>query len=97
VHRKAASFINDKQGTGVFDRFRCFQYLLKVAPQYLHCDIEQSRNTALKTMVGKFFDRIQNRKVVHAAGSGTLPCFCLRHPFLVGQTVVRVLRERLAK
>ena len=97
VHRKAASFINDKQGTGVFDRFRCFQYLLKVAPQYLHCDIEQSRNAAIKTMVWKFFDRIQNRKGVHAAGSGTLPCFCLRHPFLVGQTVVRVLRERLAK
>ncbi|MBI3336945.1 glycosyltransferase [Candidatus Peregrinibacteria bacterium] len=97
VHRKAASFINDEQGTGIFDRFRCFQHLLKAAPPYLHRDIEQSRNAALKTMVGKFFDRIHNKTSVSTKGSGTLPGFCLRHPLLIGKAVVKVLRERLAK
>lgn len=94
VHRKAASFVNDEQGLGLLDRLRCFTALKTNAPCHLHPMIEDARNVALKGMVQKFFDRIAHKKNIHTKGSGMFPCFCLRHPILMGKTVMRVVWEK---
>lgn len=97
VHHSAASFVNDMQGTGIFDRFQCFHHLLRAAPKHLYHDIEQSQHAALTTMVEKFLDRMYTRKRLTTKGSGPLQRFCFRHPLLISKTVASVLWAKLAK
>lgn len=91
VHANGASAVNQEAGQGLFDRLRCFEILIRMLePEDRKVAIEARKN-ALAKMVGKFWKRIGSGKRVSSQGGGELKRFCLRHPLLVFQAMVRSL------
>ena len=89
VHPGGASAVNQEVGTGLYDRLRCFERLV----EWLDGDDQkkaiEARNRAIETMVGKFFRRIGSGKKASAKGSHALLWFCLRHPMLIGRSILK--------
>lgn len=94
VHRAGASAQNEEAGSGIYDRFRCFQELIKKLPEgELRSEAIAARNRTLDTMVQKFFGRVKAGKQVKAAGSGLLMRFILRHPMLFAGAFMRSIHS----
>lgn len=92
VHGDAASANNHQTGKGIFDRFACFQSLIKkLKGDPLQKEVVAARNKSLDGMARKFFQRLKNRKGITTAGSGSFRTFALLHPLTVLAACVRVL------
>lgn len=87
VHPNSASEINQREGAGAFDRFRCFEELLKHVENKSDRDlIIHSRNDALTDMAGKFLKKLGKGGAMikqSGAAGGSFKKFALRHPLLV--------------
>lgn len=92
VHPEAASARNETSGAGIFDRLRCFGILVGSLNGEDRKRAIDSRNNALNGMVRKFFERKKEGKSV--GGSGMMKKILLRHPLLIGSSVVRHLLGR---
>ena len=94
VHQAGASAQNQETGSGIFDRFRCFQELIQNLPEgELKREAITARTRALDTMVQKFFNRVRSGKHVNTFGSGALLSFIVRHPFLFVSALMRSFRS----
>ncbi len=84
VHSEGTSAKNQKEGKGVFDRFRCFENLITILPPgEMRSLAIQSRNNALAKMAAKFFARLSGgRNVAGGGGSGAFKTFAMKHPLL---------------
>lgn len=87
VHADATSAVNQREGKGVFDRFRCFEklrtHLKKSDPDYARTI--SARNAALTDMAGKFLAKMKTGNNIQTGGTGggAFKTFALRHPFLI--------------
>ncbi|OGJ56381.1 hypothetical protein A3D88_03255 [Candidatus Peribacteria bacterium RIFCSPHIGHO2_02_FULL_52_16] len=95
VHGNAASFRNNESGEGIYDRLECFEMLIRTAPADLKKIAIQSRNRAIESMAKKFLIRLKKRQTVATKGGGQVINFALRHPFLIGTAMGKVLWRRL--
>lgn len=89
VHSEGTSAINQKEGKGVFDRFRCFE---EIIPHLSGEDRKlaiASRNKALEDMARKFLNRVKSGGQVQAGGKGggAFKRFAMRHPVLIGRAL----------
>jgi glycosyltransferase involved in cell wall biosynthesis len=92
VHAGSTSEQNQREGKGIFDRFRCFEELIKKLPKGPDRDLViQSRNEALDEMAKKFLNRLKRGGQVKARGGGAFRKFALMHPFLILRAVLRSL------
>lgn len=92
VHSEATSAVNQREGKGVFDRFRCFETAINILPPGPDRDLAiRKRRDALTDMAGKFLKRLKNgSKVVGGgAGGGAFKAFALRHPFQIAGALWR--------
>ncbi len=89
VHAKGASAVNQESGQGLFDRLRCFELLMPALSASERMIALKARRQALTTMVTKFRRRVGSGKKIQAHGSGALQRFCLRHPLLILEAVIR--------
>ena len=89
VHPGGASAVNQEVGTGLYDRLRCFEYLIERLNGDDRSAAIEARNRAIETMIGKFFRRIGSGKKASAKGSHALLWFCLRHPMLIGRSILK--------
>ncbi|MDA1209011.1 MAG: hypothetical protein O2904_03190, partial [bacterium] len=86
VHPEGASTKNNESGEGIYDRFRCIDQLTHSKKNVMVSLTNQAitaRNAVIDEMVGKFFNRLRNKKGVKIKGSGVLKKFCLMHPLLI--------------
>lgn len=87
VHPASMSETNHREGRGVFDRFRCFEELLKHVHEKADRNLViQSRNEALTDMAGKFLKKLGKGSAMvkqSGTGGGAFKKFALRHPLLV--------------
>lgn len=94
VHAASMSEINQREGHGVFDRFRCFEELLKHVSDADRNLVIQSRNDALTDMAGKFLKKIRKGGTMIAnggTGAGSFKKFAIRHPLLVAGALWRAI------
>ncbi len=89
VHSGAASAMNQQSGQGLFDRLRCFEMIIGRLQGNDRTMALEARNGAVETMVAKFFGRRNSGKKTSAQGSGQLLRFCLRHPLLIGKSILK--------
>jgi hypothetical protein len=92
VHDDATSAINQREGRGVFDRFRCFQEILKRLPAGEDRELAiKARNRALDDMARKYLARKKSGKRTSTGGSGgsAFKKFAMRHPFLILGALLR--------
>lgn len=88
VHDDAASSINQREGKGVFDRFRCFEELLKhTTDANDRALIRDARNRALTDMARKFLNRVSTGKNISGKGGGAFKKFVMQHPFLIARAL----------
>ena len=84
VHGKAASAVNQREGKGVFDRFRCFEEVIKKLPKGSDRTFAiTARNNALTHMARKFLHRVGSGEKVQTNGGGPFKKFAMMHPLLV--------------
>lgn len=83
VHPASVSETNQREGIGIFDRFRCFEELLKHTSGPDRDVVIQSRNEALTDMAKKFLNRMKSGGQVKTGGSGAFKKFAIQHPLLV--------------
>lgn len=96
VHDDATSAVNQREGKGVFDRFRCFETAISLLPAGPDRTVAyDARNRALTDMAGKFLKRVKSGKKVRAGGTGggAFKKFALRHPLLVLGALWRARRN----
>ena len=96
VHTQAASAVNQREGTGIFDRFRCFERVIRLLPKEHDKKIAiKARNRALDDMAGKFLNRVKSggRVQTKSKGSNSFKVFALKHPLLVTRTLIRAMRR----
>ncbi len=99
VHNEATSAINQREGYGVFDRFRCFQEILKKLPAGEDRELAmRARNRALDDMARKYLARRKSGKTTKTGGSGgsAFKKFAMRHPLLIGRTMIRAWKSASA-
>lgn len=92
VHDDATSAINQREGRGVLDRFRCFQEILRRLPAGEdRSRATAARNRALDDMARKYLARRKSGKKTTVGGSGgkEFKKFAVRHPFLVMRSLIR--------
>lgn len=89
VHPKGASAVHQEMGTGLFDRLRCFECLIPALQGDDRAAAIRARNRAVAHMVEKFFTRVQSGKRASPQGSSMLVRFCLRHPILIGKSILK--------
>jgi glycosyltransferase involved in cell wall biosynthesis len=94
VHPSAASARNEETGQGLFDRLRCFEYLIDTLHGADRRTAIDARNRAVESMVEKFFGRVKKGGRVSTKGSGVLRSFCLRHPILIATLIVKHFVKR---
>ncbi len=96
VHPNSVSETNQRDGIGAFDRFRCFEELLKHVSGTDRTLVMESRNEALTDMAGKFLKKIGKGKAMIAksgAAGGSFKKFAVRHPVLVLGALWRAWRK----
>jgi glycosyltransferase involved in cell wall biosynthesis len=92
VHPGSVSETNQREGIGAFDRFRCFEELLKHTSGSDRDLVIQSRNDALTDMAGKFLKKLHKGGKILAQGGtagGSFKKFALQHPFLIAKALMR--------
>jgi glycosyltransferase involved in cell wall biosynthesis len=95
VHDDATSAVNQREGKGVFDRFRCFETVINLLPGGPDKQLAiAARNRALTDMAKKFLNRVSSGKQVKAKGGGAFKTFALQHPFLVLGALWRAWRTK---
>lgn len=96
VHSASMSEANQRAGKGVFDRFRCFEELLKhVTTASDRKLVIQSRNEALTDMAGKFLKKMRKGGAMiqqGGAAGGSFRIFAIRHPILIIGALWRAIR-----
>jgi glycosyltransferase involved in cell wall biosynthesis len=96
VHGAAESAVNQREGKGVFDRFRCFEELIKRLPAGPDRKLAiAARNRALTDMAKKFLNRMKAGGQVKVSGGsgGAFKKFAMSHPFLVLGALWRAWRN----
>ncbi len=95
VHGKAASAVNQREGKGIFDRFRCFEEVIKRLPRGSDRTLAiNARNKALTHMAKKFLKRVGAGEKVKAKGGGSFKAFAIRHPLLIGKALWNAWRSK---
>jgi glycosyltransferase involved in cell wall biosynthesis len=93
VHPAGASAVHDQEGSGLTDRLRIYQILLKTLPREstLYAETKASLARAFSAMVKRFFRRRAEGKSVAMRGGSrkTLLTFAMRHPFLILGALVK--------
>ncbi|MCK5015433.1 MAG: glycosyltransferase [Candidatus Peribacteraceae bacterium] len=89
IHKAAASAQNEEKGLGKFDRFECFQMLIKKSKKEDKAKLKQSFQKAFDGMIKKYIKRRGKGKSVSTKGSGAFKKFLLRHPLFVFRTIFR--------
>ncbi|MBM3231553.1 glycosyltransferase family 2 protein [Candidatus Peregrinibacteria bacterium] len=95
VHGEAASYRNNASGEGLYDRLRCFEWLIGKFDGDMRRFVIASRNRAVEDMAKKFLMRVKRRQGVSANGSKQVLWFVLKHPFVVAYAVTKVLWRRM--
>lgn len=96
VHPNSVSETNQRDGVGAFDRFRCFEELLKHVSGADRALVMESRNEALTDMAGKFLKKIRKGGAIIKQGGtagGSFKKFALRHPLLVTRALWRAWKQ----
>jgi len=96
VHSEAMSAVNQREGKGVFDRFRCFEEVIPLITNPHDRKIAvAARNRALEDMAAKFLKRRKSGGQVKAGGkgAGAFKKFALQHPFLVSRAMWKGYRK----
>lgn len=91
VHPGGASAVNEEAGAGLGDRLRCFESLIGILNGNDRRAAIAARRRAVEKMVIKFFARVGSKKHVSSKSKGDLKKFCLRHPVLIGTSIVKYL------
>ena len=91
VHAAGASAQNEASGAGIFDRLQCFEMLISKLEGDLKTAAIDARSRALVTMAKKYLKRKEEGKGIGGANKGKILRFCLRHPLLVGTSLVRAM------
>lgn len=91
VHIGAASADNERSGAGIYDRLQCFEELIAKLDGSLKSEAIKARNSAIDTMVQKYFARKKEGKSMKGKSSGALKKFCLRHPIVITKAIIRAL------
>ncbi len=97
VHGAAATARNEETGAGMYDRLQTFERLIAfLDDRALRSIARRARDTALAGMVKKFLTRLRSGKSAGArsGGAGWMRSFALRHPLLVGKSVIRAMLQR---
>jgi GT2 family glycosyltransferase len=96
VHPNSTSEINQREGKGAFDRFRCFEELIQNLPPGPDRQIAiDARNDALTDMAQKFLKKIRKGGAIVKQGGtagGSFKKFALRHPVLILGALWRAMR-----
>lgn len=95
VHGAAASFQNNESGHGLYDRLTCYEMLIAKLNGDLKKLAIKSRKKAVESMAAKFLMRVKKGKGVSSKGGGQVVNFVLRHPFMVGVAVLKVVWKRV--
>lgn len=95
VHAAAASFKNNESGKGLYDRLTVFDALIKTLSGDLKRIAIASRNRSVEDMISKFLNRVQHKKGVSTSGSSQVFRFVLRHPVVMGISLVKVVLHKL--
>lgn len=97
VHSASTSEVNQREGKGVFDRFRCFEELLKhVQHPSDRALVIESRNKALTDMAGKFLKKMRKGGAMIKQGGtagGSFKKFAMRHPVLIVRALWKAMRQ----
>lgn len=91
VHDAGTSAVNQREGKGLFDRFRCFENLLALLPagELKNC-AKRAQQRALDSMVEKFFTRLQQQSTVNVGGNRSrLIAFACKNPLLLLGSLIR--------
>lgn len=96
VHSQAASAVNQREGTGVFDRFRCFERIIRLLHGHEKKIAIAARNRALNDMAGKFLNRVKSGGKVQAKGQGgsSFKKFAVRHPVITLRSLLKAMKNR---
>ena len=97
VHSDGASAKNFETGTGLFDRFRCFDRLIVNLDGDKKKHAQKSQQRILESMIQKFLDRVHKGKSINAKGSGSIKAYCSAHPFKTLKACIRVLGRKAQK
>ena len=91
VHSAGTSAVNQRDGKGLFDRFRCFENLIALLPPGgVKVIALRAQRKALDGMIEKFFMRLQSQASVKVGGNGSrLIAFACKHPLLIIQSLLR--------
>ncbi len=94
IHEDATSSINQREGKGVFDRFRCIELLREALPPGSDRDlVTRARNVALTGMASNYLKRVKQKNIISPAGGGMFKKFAMRHPWLVLRALWRAWRK----
>lgn len=91
VHDDATSAVNQREGKGVFDRFRCFETVISRLPPGNDRKLATyARSAALTDMARKFLKRRKSGGQVNTtgAGGGAFKKFMMKHPLLVSKALI---------
>lgn len=92
IHAAATSAVNQREGKGVFDRFRCLELLIKQLPSGAdRTMVIDARNDALTGMARNYLKRLKDKKIVSPAGGGAFKKFAMRHPLLILRAMWRAI------
>jgi glycosyltransferase involved in cell wall biosynthesis len=93
VHQNAASERHQREGIGLFDRFRCLTILEHDAESAAdRRAATQVLRNELSGMIRKFFSRRAGGKRISGQGKNAFIGFCLRHPLLLCEACIDALR-----
>ena len=93
VHDAAESAVNQREGRGAFDRFRCLDILIHTLEGDDKNAAIAARNNALTGMARNYLKRLKQKHIVSPAGGGAFKKFAVRHPFLVIRALWRAVRS----
>lgn len=91
VHAAGTSAQNESMGKGVFERFDTFKLLLERAPEEDKPRVRKALQKTFEAMIGRYFERRKEGRVMTADGSGELKKFCLQHPLIILRAILGYL------
>ncbi len=92
VHAGGASMRNDRNGSGLFDRLRCFSTLIALLPRgEERKKVKRALLSQIDLLAQKFRGRIDGKRGVGGAGASEALHFFLRHPRLLIRALIAAM------
>lgn len=93
VHASGATAANEESGSGIFDRFLCFERLVRSLRGEEKRAAKKIFTRTFDDMVRRYVERRRSGKKVAGKGSGALKRFCLKHPLLLLRSLWRAKKS----